>query len=175
MLFDGDLYVHYGFINLIGAQDEPADLMATRAGQRNGLAGAAVPGQLSLVTGLHTGDVPFAVGWHDTEPAIGDEWEDVVELSFRPRQADLVLQTFQDFSELRLPTVRNLRVRYCVTGMDAGHQTDTTLEGEPAPDRYRLQLWPAEPAPEVIVRQTSATAAYWHREARRRQPGVATG
>jgi hypothetical protein len=175
MLFDGDVFVHYGFINLIGADDEPAELMATRAGQRNGLMGAAVPGQLSLITGLHTGDVPLAVGWHDTEPTVGDEWEEVVELSFQPPQADLVLQAFQDSYEIRLPAVRTLRVRYCATGMDAGHNADTTLEGEPAPDRYRLDLWPAEPGPEAIVRQTSEIAAYWHQEARKRHPGVAVG
>jgi hypothetical protein len=99
VLFDADVPVHYGFINLLGADEEDqADLMDTRAGQVNGLLGAAAPGQLSLVTGLHTGRVPLVVRWHDTEPALGDEWEDVVEASFEPPQADLLVTSFQDSS-----------------------------------------------------------------------------
>ena len=33
-------------------------------------------------------------------------------------------------------------------------------------DRYLLQFWPAPPAPDRVVRQTSFRAAYWHREHR---------
>jgi hypothetical protein len=49
----------------------------------------------------------------------------------------------------------------------SGKELDTTEEGEAAPDRYLLQLWPAPEAPDVLVRQTSAIAAYWHSVARR--------
>ena len=35
-----------------------------------------------------------------------------------------------------------------------------------APDRYLLQLWPAEPAPDAVVREGSEIAAYWHGVAR---------
>jgi len=77
VLFDADVPVHCGFINLLGADEQDqAGLVDARAGQLNGPVGAAVPGQLSPVTGLHTGRVPFVVRWHDTEPAVGDDWED---------------------------------------------------------------------------------------------------
>ena len=86
VLLDTDVPVHYGFLYLLGADAEnQADLEDTRAGQVNGLVGAAAPGQLSLITGLHTGRVPLVIRWHDTEPAIGDDWEEVVEVSFQPR------------------------------------------------------------------------------------------
>jgi hypothetical protein len=39
-------------------------------------------------------------------------------------------------------------------------------EGELAPDRYLLQLWPAPAAPDEIEKETSAVAGYWHRVAR---------
>ena len=68
VLFEADVPVHYGFINVLGADEDRADLMDARAGQVNGLLGAAVPGQLSLVTGLHTGRVPLVIAWHDTKP-----------------------------------------------------------------------------------------------------------
>jgi hypothetical protein len=41
--------------------------------------------------------------------------------------------------------------------MDAGHAST-------AMDVYGLWFWPAPPAPDAIIRQTSAVAAYWHTE-----------
>jgi hypothetical protein len=40
------------------------------------------------------------------------------------------------------------------------------MDDEPALDRYLLQLWPAPHRAEVLVRQTSEIAAYWHSAAR---------
>jgi hypothetical protein len=37
---------------------------------------------------------------------------------------------------------------------------------EPPLDRYLLQLWPAPPAPDAVIRETSRYAAYWHAHAR---------
>ena len=51
--------------------------------------------------------------------------------------------------------------------MDAGKDLDTPDEGELAPDRYLLQLWPAPAAPDEVVKESSAIAGYWHRVARR--------
>jgi hypothetical protein len=164
ILFDDEVPVHYGFIFVSCAEDQP-DLMETRAGQRNGLCGAAVPGVLSLITGLHTGEVPFTVQWHDAEPSLDAGWEDVVEASFTTTETKLALTSFQDYFELELPFIGSLRARYCATGMDAAHQRDTRMDGEPAVDRYLLAFWPADPADDAIVRQTSRHAAYWHREA----------
>lgn len=53
-------------------------------------------------------------------------------------------------------------MRYCGWGMDAGHQSGPPMDGEPLVDRYLLQFWPAPPAPDEILKQTSAQAAYWH-------------
>ncbi len=50
--------------------------------------------------------------------------------------------------------------------MDAACEADTRLEDEPALDAYLLQLWPAALAPDILLRQTSAVAAYWHGVAR---------
>lgn len=43
---------------------------------------------------------------------------------------------------------------------------DTRLDGQPHVDRYLLQFWPGEPAPDRILKQTAAIAAYWHDYAR---------
>ncbi|MFG1608458.1 hypothetical protein [Actinoplanes sp. NPDC049265] len=167
-LFAGEVSVHYGFMSLSSDHDDaddPPGLTEMRAGQQNGLCGAAVPGMLSLITGLHTGDVPVVVRWHETEPGLDARWEDVVEVSFRPTAEDLVLAAFEDHHELRLPAVADLRARYCATGMDAASDAHRG-QGEPVIDRYLLELWPSPTAEDAIVRQGSAHAAYWHQRAR---------
>ena len=66
-------------------------------------------------------------------------------------------------------TETSYRVRYCATGMDEGRELDTRViddedqeDEDRAYDRYVLQFWPAPPAPDQVLRQTSETAAYWH-------------
>jgi hypothetical protein len=46
------------------------------------------------------------------------------------------------------------RVRYHAYGMDRADE-------DPTVDRYLLQLWPAPPAPDRVLRETSKHAAYW--------------
>ncbi|WP_133411978.1 hypothetical protein [Vallicoccus soli] len=171
VLFDGELPVSYRSIHLVPADHDHADDLAGAAGgQANGLVGARHPGTLSFVTGLHSGPVPLRIEAHDEEPPDDGGWEDVVEVSYAPVQADVALVTFQDWEGFTLPGTQGLRVRWCASGMDTAQEQDTRLEGEPAPDRYLLQLWPAPPAPDAVLRVGSRAAQYWHDEARRTPP-----
>lgn len=171
VLFDADVPVHYGFMFLTGGDEYP-DLGDTWAGQQNGLAGAATPGVLSMITGLHTGRVPLRIEWHATAPEPGADWEEIVDVPFAPPSVDMCVQSFQDSFEIRLPDTGLLRARYCAAGMDAARDADTVMSEEPTVDRYLLQLWPDEEAAETIVRQTSAIAAYWHGVARETPPAA---
>jgi hypothetical protein len=170
-------HVHYSQIYVVCVPDEARDgmewpgLEALFAGQSNGLCGAAVPGQLFLTTGLHTGTVGFSVELHDGPPAVDDAWEDIVEATFRPVPgSDVFLEQWggEEAWPLDLPGAC-YRVRYCAAGMDAGQALDTRLDSEPEVDRYLLQFWPDPDAPDPavpgsdrIVRQASENAAYWH-------------
>ncbi|RSM58201.1 hypothetical protein DMB66_30340 [Actinoplanes sp. ATCC 53533] len=158
--------MHYRFIDVRGIDDEPrGDFAAQRRGQRNGLCGAEVPGQLHMVTGLHTGDVGFRIELHTKEPPLGARWEEAVEVSFRTTTAEMGLHAFDDSYEFSLPP-GDYRVRYCARGMQQGEEEDT-LSGEQPIDFYLLQFWPSRPpAPDRILRQTSNAAAYWHRQDR---------
>ncbi|HET6705559.1 hypothetical protein [Amycolatopsis sp.] len=163
----GDVHVHYGQIYVHDEAGEPfdGDLTACFAGQRNGLCGAAVPGTLFLITGLHTGEVGFTAEVHSAEPP-DDGGEDVVEASFHAEgRTLLVTWGGEDWWDLELPP-GDYRVRYRGTAMDAGRDRDTRRDGEPRLDSYVLQFWPAPPAADVVVRETSAIAAYWHGFAR---------
>ena len=156
VLFDDQVYVHYGQISVAGDDIDTDD--GFRAGQANGLCGAGKPGLLFLVTGRHTGNVPFRVELHESEPPVPEEWEDVVEASFRPASQDVALVEWagEEWYPLDLDLV-DLRVRYCCHGMD-----EARGDAESPNERYLLQFWPAPSAPDAIVRQTSETAAYWH-------------
>jgi hypothetical protein len=170
VLFDGEIHVHYGFIFLSTEDDQP-ELMETRRGQRNGLCGAAVVGVLSLVTGTHTGSVRLRVEWLAAEPPLDAQWEDVVEVSFIPLSTDATLSAFEEFHPLRLRAVDDLRARLCANGMDDARRQGAVPGGlPPATERYLLQLWPAEPGPDAVLRETSRFAGYWHAEARALPP-----
>lgn len=172
---EGEVHVDYGQIYVVSDPESYGpDLQESFAGQSAGLCGAATPGLLWLSTGLHTGDVSFAVEVHDAAPPLDPAWEDVVEVSFRPVSADsaLVQWAWEASWELHLQET-DYRVRYCAQGMDAAHRQDTRLDAEPPLDRYLLQFWPAPPAPDEVLKQTSQTAAYWHGYARQ-QPAPPT-
>lgn len=162
--FIEQVHVHYGFVSVMPADvwDHPS-LDGIR-GQRNGLIGTQVRHALGMVTGLHTGPVPFTVTWHESEPAVDATWEEVVEVSWEVPAVPMRVSTFDESQDVSLPAGWT-RARFCATGMDAGKETDTAHE-ERAPDRCALDLWAAEPALEEIVRSTSTIAAYWHGVAR---------
>ena len=165
VLFDADIEVHYGFLSLQPAT-AAADPATGRAGQLNGLCGAAEPGCLSMTTGLHTGQVPLRIEAHDDEPPVSADWEEVVEVSCTFEPGGYILAAFDFREDIQLPTPGSYRARWCASGMDQAHEADTRMDDEPALDRYLLQLWPALQRAEVLIRQTSEVAAYWHSIAR---------
>lgn len=162
VIYDDMVHVHYGFMDLGPQYVIPEHQLQARGGQRNGLCGAALPGHLHLTTGLHTGEVPLRVEVHDGPPPLGEQWEDVVEVSFEPTDAQYALSTFDTSVQLDLPVPDTYRVRWSASGMDAAHHDGIPEDGGSAPDRYLLELWPAPWASDAIVRQTSEHAAYWH-------------
>jgi hypothetical protein len=164
----GPVWVHYGQVYVESGREFP-DMAECFGSQRNGLCGAAVPGFLFLITGLHTGEVGFTVELHEEPPPADEGWQEIVEASFRPvGRAVLAGWAYQWHRPLDLAEA-SCRVRYCAMGMDEGRELDTKLDGEPEVDRYLLQFWPAPPEPDAVIKQTSETAAYWHAVARRQQ------
>jgi hypothetical protein len=172
LLFNGELHVHYGQFSVESRIDDYFDgLTEARGGQGNGLCGAAVPGLLFLTTGLHTGGVEVTVEVLDAPSPVSDDWEDVVEVSFRPQTDSVHLVQWASEASWPLALERiDYRVRYSASGMDRARARDTRLSGDPLLDRYLLQLWPSSVAADAVVRQTSECAAYWHAHARTLPP-----
>ncbi len=162
-------WVHYGQIYVASGEDQP-DMGECFGGQDNGLCGAAMPGFLFLMTGLHTGEVGFTVELHEAPPPVDDGWQEIVEASFGPMgEAALVSWGGEQGWPLDLAQA-SYRVRYCATGMDEGRELDTKMDEDPEADRYLLQFWPAPPGADKVVKQTSEIAAYWHEYAREQPP-----
>ena len=165
VIFDATFPVHYGQAYVLSPPvDVNSDLEPAFVGQENGLLGAAVPGQLWLTTGLHTGRVGLRIEVFDAEPPLGSSWEEIVEVSYLPSSTGAALTGWGGEAEpvpLGLE-VASHRVRLCASKMDEARQRDTILDGEDVIDRYQLALWKSDPRPDRVIRQTSATAAYWH-------------
>jgi hypothetical protein len=179
-VFSGSLQVDYGQAYVLTGEMLNPDLFDTFRGQTNGLCGAAVRGALWLVTGLHTGHVGFTVDVLDAAPPLDDSWEEIIEASFTVADEDEELE-YNDIeiiergitlAEWALERVYPIplgpgcyRVRYCARGMQLGRDRNTLLRGETLVDFYSLAFWPAEAAPDCVIKQTSDIAAYWHKQA----------
>jgi hypothetical protein len=165
VLLDQEVHVCYGQIYVESRIAQlHGDMADSFRGQANGLCGAGVPGSLFLITGTHTGRVGFTIELHRQEPPLDDRWEEAVEVSFTADGNGLGLAEWGGggWYSLDIPD-GDYRVRYWARGMAAGHQGGVPEEGEPPWDSYLLQLWPAAPAADRVVRETTAQAAYWHR------------
>jgi hypothetical protein len=167
--FEGTIHVHYSQAYFIAEPNIGPEMGECFRGQVNGLCGAAVPGFLFLVTGLHTGRVGFIVDVLDATPPVEKGWEEIVEASFFVKNgvADYIgLSEWGGMGLYKIPLAPgNYRVRYCARGMEAARKADVSSESGRVIDSYALMFWPAEPAGDRTIKQTSRIAAYWHQEA----------
>lgn len=163
-VFEGLLWVHYGQAYVESSDSDGIYLEDAFRRQNNRLCGAALPGALFLITGLHTGKVGFTVDVLDAPLPLDNIWEEIVEVSFTPGLGEIALTDWNANRMCNIPLQKkNYRVRYCARNMDVGDDVDTILESEPAVDFYSLTFWRADPLPDVVVKQTSRKATYWHK------------
>ncbi|RFA10276.1 hypothetical protein B7R54_14460 [Subtercola boreus] len=162
LIFDDLVWTSYSQLWLLSEGPEQGDPTDLFRGQVNGLCGTAQAGSAFLVTGTHTGLVPVRVMILTAPPPSGG-WEEIVEATFTPvgRTAGLYgwAADASVLFELPAPTYR---LRYSASKMDAGKAQDLATVEQPAPDRYQIDLWPAPPEPDSILRRTSDNAGYWH-------------
>ena len=82
--------------------------------------------------------------------------------SWTAETTDYEVAAFEDFAAVALPVVGDLRARYSAMNMDSAVAVDVREDDATELDRYLLQLWPAAPHADAIVKQTSEIAGYWH-------------
>lgn len=135
------------------------------AGQVNGLVGAADPRGVYLNLARRSGGSrvqPVLLPEAPTAPE--GRYEDVVEVSTTvPDGADpkWVTWAFESWGPLPDVTPGTYRIRVSARGRDVGHEQELA---HGVVDEYLVDMWPAVPAPDEILRSGSEDAAYWHKE-----------
>jgi hypothetical protein len=154
-IFDGHLNVHYGQAYVLSRDNRGADMDDSFQGQSNGLCGAALPGMLFLITGLHTGHVGLTVDVLNERPELDSTWDEIVEVSFSVGESPVALEDWDGETVTSIPlSSGNYRVRYCARNMDRGHEVDTILNEEEAVDFYSLTFWPEAASEDCVIKQT---------------------
>lgn len=172
LLFDDELYVHYRQFYVESRDDgifeEPS---LASGGQVNGLCGAAVPGFLFLTTGLHTGNVKLTVELLDAPRRSATSGRTSSRCRSGPSPARCPCCSGRAnglATGSRTDRLPGAVLRAC--GMGQAQEQDNRFGDDPLLDRYLLQLWPAPEGPDEVLRQTSASAGYWHNHARTLPP-----
>ena len=162
-VFADKVFAQYGQAYVQAAN---ADFSAAHSkGQANGLCGAAIPGQLFLVFGTHTGHVHLSIRICSDEPTLSEEWEEVVEVPFSPPTGTEV--GFVDWNREVWAPVPLLpgtyRARYSAKNFRLAELGDQDFDpsGE-CVERYELVFWPAPIRADAILKVTSLHAKYWH-------------
>lgn len=161
-LLSGNVEVQYrqAYIELNGIFDGSMD--DCFRGQSNGLCGAGNPAILFLVTGLHTGPVGMTINLFEADPGIDMSFDEIVEVSFQVPKGEIALVEWAADEGIRITMpAGSYRARYYGLAMQTANDLDTNIEELPV-DTYRLDFWQAPPAADLVMKQTSAIAAYWH-------------
>jgi len=172
VLIDQTIYTDYGQLDLVWSEAGGFDGDFDRffAGQVNGLVGASDPGGVFVNLARRSGGSSVRIILLD-EPPVDDDasWEDVVEVSFilPPGHA---MEWLSWAGESRGPLngvpPGSYRLRVSARGRDQGHAGEFS---EGLVDFYLLELWPAQPQPDAILRTGSVDGRYWHNEVGQRR------
>ena len=166
VLCDEVVMTDYGILNFVWSDKGGFDGNPDRffANQENGLVGASDPHGVFLVLGRRSGGSSVRVVLLTEPPeGPGECWEDVVEVSLDVPPGSAVRWSNWDstaMGSLDLPS-GSYRMRVSALGRDVG-AADEFADG--VVDRYLLELWPAEPREDAILRVGTDNARYWHRE-----------
>ncbi|MFE5757547.1 hypothetical protein ACFQ7M_19360 [Streptomyces massasporeus] len=144
----------------IGDEDGPVGADLER--EHNGLVHIA-DDAITVMTGIHTGDVDVTVTLHEAQPATGScngNWQETVEISAHSASGELMVRGIMDDLDEELPVLSfngpgDYRLRIHARGRD----TAVDLAPDEVTEWYLIQAWPA-PTDEVsVLRQSDAYGA----------------
>jgi hypothetical protein len=166
ILLDEVIETDYGQFDLIWDDEYGFDGDFERFfdGQLNGLVGAAHAGSVYVNLARRSGGSPVRIVLRNSRPADDESYQDVVEVSIQiptntvVQWASWAYESHGTLADL-LPGAYRLRVS--ARDRDAGRDGEFA---EGSVDAYLLELWPAPPEPDSIVRVGSHDAEYGHRE-----------
>lgn len=165
VLLDRTIHTDYGQFDLVWneAGGFDGDFERFFAGQVNGLVGAADPDGVFINLARRSGGSSVRIILLDEPPTDDDaSWEDVVDVSLLlPAGHELGWVTWAGESRGVLTGVPSggYRMRVSARGRDQGHAGEFS---EDLVDFYLLELWPAPPQPDAVLRIGSEDGRYWH-------------
>ena len=130
-LLDHVIETDYGQFDLVWREDAgfDGDFDRVFAGQVNGLARAAQPGGLYLKLGRRSGGSQIRIELGDGEPAVTEEWEDIVEVSVDVRELGAGWMTWAGEDGGPHEIARgSYRVRVSARGRDEGDAHELSEE-----------------------------------------------
>ncbi|MFJ8188132.1 hypothetical protein [Streptomyces sp. NPDC096105] len=116
-------------------------------------------GVITVMTGIHTGDVDVAVTLHDTRPEPGaGERQEIVEVSAHSASGDLMVRGVMDDLDEELSVLSfhgpgDYRLRVHTRGRD----TAIDLAPDEVTEWYLIQVWPAPPNPSPCCATVTVT------------------
>ncbi|WP_328868676.1 hypothetical protein OHT76_00330 [Streptomyces sp. NBC_00287] len=123
----------------------------------NGLVRVA-DGIITVMTGIHTGDVDVTVALHHSEPApdTGD-WQEIVEISAHSVSGELMVRSIMADLDEELPVLSfngpgDYRLRLHARGRD----TAVDLAPDEVTEWYLIQAWPAPTHDATVLRHSDA-------------------
>ncbi|MFO6422202.1 hypothetical protein [Motilimonas sp. KMU-193] len=168
-LYSGNIAIEYGqfYIDIpeLDDEDDYLDPEVAFKDQQNGICGASQSGKLFFVTGIQNGTASVEIKLYSSEPTIDDAFEEIVEVSFKRNKTPVALCEWgcEEIYPIDLPE-GNYGVRYCIIAMGADYGDDDDWEAPVKGQKHLIQIWPSEPTMDKIIKSTSDTASYWHKE-----------
>ncbi|MFE6410083.1 hypothetical protein ACFVOR_24480 [Streptomyces sp. NPDC057837] len=104
-------------------------------------------GAVTVLTGIHTGDVDVTVALHASRPRPDSgDWQEIVEVSAHSASGDLMVRGLMDDLDEELPVLSfrgpgDYRLRIYARGRD----TAFDLAPDEVTEWYLIQAWPAPP------------------------------
>lgn len=141
-------------------KDEDAPAATARDQKHNGLVSVAVDA-ITVLTGIHTGDVDVTVTLHSTRPEPDSaDWQEIVEISARSVSGELKVSGIMDDLDEELPILSFLgpgdyRLRIHARGRDSA----VDLAPDEVSEWYLVQSWPEPPGKTTVLRQSDAYGA----------------
>ncbi len=169
-LYSGLLNIDYGQFYIDSTEphnekEEHLDPDKAFEDHENGLCGSAQFGKIFFVAGLHVGVIKIDVELYSFEPELDQSFEEIVEVSFTRGNKSISLCEMwcEQAHTLDLPK-GDFRVRYSVSGMDNERDDESDWQDLIPGQRHLIQMWSASPTRDKLLKYTSESAAYWHRE-----------
>jgi hypothetical protein len=169
-LFSGNINIEYGqfYIDAPDFDDDEEDYLEPESafeGQENGICGVAQEGKMFFVVGPQNGIAEIKINLYSSEPEIDESYEEIVQVPFKRLSKEVSLCEWgcEETYSLDIPE-GSYQVRYSIIGMSKDYSDDSDWDAPIQGQKHFVQIWPSEAANEKVIKVTSESAAYWHKE-----------